>query len=298
MIEIAIIGPTASGKTALALDIASKKDAIILSLDSLSVYKEIDIASAKPTKEERGDIIHFGIDEVYPNETFDVIEFMECYKRAKNFAQNNNKNLIIVGGTGFYLKAIIDGITPNVNIDTNTKQWVKELLVNLEDAYNFIYEKDKDYMSKIEKNDRYRIEKALSIYKQSGQTPSEFFEDNPKIALNPKLKIFEIDWDRELLRERIKLRTKQMIGEGIIDEVVFLEDKYTRKPNCMSAIGIIETLGYLDGFYDKTTLEEKIATNTAGLAKRQRTYNNSQLKNNIISKNILENLNSDILKHF
>ncbi len=82
MKEIAIIGTTASGKTGLALDIALKTNAIILSLDSLSVYKEIDIASAKPTKEERGDIIHFGIDEVYANETFDVLEFIACYKKS------------------------------------------------------------------------------------------------------------------------------------------------------------------------------------------------------------------------
>ena len=87
MKELAIIGTTASGKTALSLEIANKTNSIILSLDSLCVYKEIDIASAKPTKNERGDIVHFGIDEVFPNENFDVIEFMNLYKKAKEFAK-------------------------------------------------------------------------------------------------------------------------------------------------------------------------------------------------------------------
>lgn len=109
MKEIAIIGSTASGKTGLSLEIAQQTNSIILSLDSLSVYKEINIASAKPTKVERGDIVHFGIDVLYPNEKFDVIKFFEEYKKAKEYAIKYNKNLIIVGGTGFYLKALIEG---------------------------------------------------------------------------------------------------------------------------------------------------------------------------------------------
>ncbi len=88
MKEIAIIGSTASGKTGLSLEIAKKTNSIILSLDSLSVYKQIDIASAKPTKEERGDILHFGIDEIFPNENFDVIKFFECYKKCKRICKN------------------------------------------------------------------------------------------------------------------------------------------------------------------------------------------------------------------
>ena len=93
MKEIAIIGSTASGKTALSLEIANKTNSIILSLDSLCVYKEIEIASAKPTLEERGNIIHFGIDEVFPNEEFDVIKFIELYKKSKEYAiKNKQKN--------------------------------------------------------------------------------------------------------------------------------------------------------------------------------------------------------------
>lgn len=234
MKELAIIGTTASGKTALSLEIANKTNSIILSLDSLCVYKEIDIASAKPTKIERGDIVHFGIDEVFPNEKFDVIEFLNLYKNAKEYAEKNMKNLIIVGGTGFYLKALVDGISDGLKENTN-------LDMSLNDAYNLLYSLDKDYMQKIEPNDKYRVEKAYSIYKQSGLTPSQYFLKNPKIALSPNLPIFEILWEKDELINRISLRTKQMIKSGLIDETIYLEKKYTRAPNCMSSIGIVET---------------------------------------------------------
>jgi tRNA dimethylallyltransferase len=289
MKELAIIGTTASGKTALSLEIANKTNSIILSLDSLCVYKEIDIASAKPTKIERGDIVHFGIDEVFPNEKFDVIEFLNLYKNAKEYAEKNMKNLIIVGGTGFYLKALVDGISDGLKENTN-------LDMSLNDTYNLLYSLDKEYMQKIEPNDKYRVEKAYSIYKQSGLTPSEYFLKNPKIALSPNLPIFEILWEKDELTNRISLRTKQMIKSGLIDETIYLEKKYTRAPNCMSSIGIIETLEYLDGKIDKKSLEDKIIQNTLKLAKRQNTFNKGQFTNRV--SNIIPSLNSEIIKYF
>ena len=289
MKELAIIGTTASGKTALSLEIANKTNSIILSLDSLCVYKEIDIASAKPTKIERGDIVHFGIDEVFPNEKFDVIEFLNLYKNAKEYAEKNMKNLIIVGGTGFYLKALVDGISDGLKENTN-------LDMSLNDAYNLLYSLDKDYMQKIEPNDKYRVEKAYSIYKQSGLTPSQYFLKNPKIALSPKLQIFEILWEKDELINRISLRTKQMIKSGLIDETIYLEKKYTRAPNCMSSIGIVETLEYLDGKISKQELEDKIIQNSLKLAKRQNTFNKGQFTNRV--SNIIPSLNSEIIKYF
>ena len=289
MKEIAIIGTTASGKTGLSLELAEKTNSIILSLDSLCVYKEIDIVSAKPTKTERGDIVHFGIDEVYPNENFDVVEFMNLYKKAKTFAQNNSKNLIIVGGTGFYLKALVDGLSGG--LQTKIK-----LDIPLNDAYDLLYSLDKEYMKKIERNDKYRIEKAYSIYKESGLVPTEFFSKNQKSPLSKNLKIFEIIWQKEDLVKRIALRTKQMVKEGLIDEIIYLEKKYTRSPNCMASIGIVETLEYLDGKLNKEELENKIILNTTKLAKRQNTFNKGQFDN--VSSNIINSLNSEIVKYF
>jgi tRNA dimethylallyltransferase len=289
MKEIAIIGSTASGKTALSLQIASITNSIILSLDSLCVYKDIEIASAKPTVQERGDIVHFGIDEVFPNIDFDVIKFIELYKKAKEYALKNDKNLIIVGGTGFYLKALIEGLSQGVESKI-------ELDIPQNEAYELLYNIDKEYMQRIEKNDRYRIEKAYAIYKQTGLSPSSYFEQNPKIPVAKNLKIFEILWEKDELKNRISQRTKIMIDSGLIDEVIFLERKYTREPNCMASIGIVETLEYLDGKLTKRELEEKISANTIKLAKRQNTFNKSQFPEK--TSNIIENLNSDILKYF
>ncbi|PUE67108.1 tRNA (adenosine(37)-N6)-dimethylallyltransferase MiaA [Arcobacter lacus] len=289
MKEIAIIGSTASGKTALSLEIASKTNSIILSLDSLCVYKEIDIVSAKPTLEERGEILHFGIDEVYPNVEFDVVCFMELYKKAKEYALKNDKNLIIVGGTGFYLKALIDGLS--LGIETKIK-----LDISVAEAYDLLYSLDEVYMKKIEKNDKYRVEKAYAIYKQTGLTPTLYFEKNPKIPLAKDLKIFEILWEKEELKKRVASRTNTMIKSGLIDEIIYLEKKYTRAPNCMSSIGIVETFEYLDGKLSKEELEEKISQNTMKLAKRQNTFNKGQFLNK--TSNIIDNLNSDILKYF
>ena len=289
MKEIAIIGTTASGKTGLSLDLASKTNSIILSLDSLCIYKEIDIVSAKPTLKERAGIVHFGIDEVFPNENFDVIEFMNLYKKAKEFAKKSSKNLIIVGGTGFYLKALVDGLSGG--LETKIK-----LDIPLDEAYNFLYNLDKDYMKKIEPNDKYRVEKAYNIFKESGLIPSEFFLKNEKIALAKDLKIFEIVWEKDELIKRISLRTKQMIEAGLIDEIIYLERKYTRAPNCMASIGIVETLEYLDGKLSKEELAQKIILNTTKLAKRQNTFNKGQFTN--LESNIISSLNSDIIKYF
>lgn len=289
MKEIAIIGSTASGKTALSLEIASKTNSIILSLDSLCVYKEIDIVSAKPTLEERGEILHFGIDEVYPNVEFDVVCFMELYKKAKEYALKNDKNLIIVGGTGFYLKALIDGLS--LGIETKIK-----LDISVAEAYDLLYSLDEVYMKKIEKNDKYRVEKAYAIYKQTGLTPTLYFEKNPKIPLAKDLKIFEILWEKEELKKRVASRTNTMIKSGLIDEIIYLERKYTRAPNCMSSIGIVETFEYLDGKLSKEELEEKISQNTMKLAKRQNTFNKGQFENR--ESNIISSLNKAIIKYF
>lgn len=297
MKEIAIIGSTASGKTSLAVETALQTNSIILSVDSLSVYRYIDIASAKPTIEEQAGIKHFGIDILNPNETFDVTQFLNEYNKAKQYAQEHGKNLIIVGGTGFYLKVLIDGISSLPTLDTHSKLWVKEKLENLSDAYHFMYELDPEYMKKIEKSDKYRIEKALSIYKQTNTIPTLYFQKNKPVPIAPNLELFEILWDPNDLRERIKLRTQLMIDEGLIDEVIMLEKKYTREPNSMQSIGIIETLRYLDGFINKKQLFEEISTHTAQLAKRQRTFNKNQFHQKQ-NKNLLNDLKKDIFKFF
>jgi len=280
--QLALIGPTASGKSALAIKLAQKTNSYILSLDSLSIYKEINIASAKPTIKERRNIQHFGVDVIFPNEQFDVTTFIELYKKAKKQAIHHNKNLIIVGGTSFYLNTLIKGISEVPKISSEAKEKSNELLKDLKSAHQFLYNIDNKYLKSITIHDRYRIEKMLNLYFQTGMTPTEYFQTHPpKPAITEPLPIYEITVDRTILRDRIHARTVKMIKSGLIDEVFYLEKNYTRKPNCMKAIGIKEVLAYLDGHYTKIEMKEKIVTHTAQLAKRQRTFNASQFQDKI-----------------
>ena len=278
--QLALIGPTASGKTALSIKLAQKMNAHILSLDSLSIYKEIDIVSAKPTLEERADIKHFGLDYLYPHEDFDVTTFIKLYHEVYTLCQKEHKNLVIVGGTSFYLKMLLEGISDVPNISDKTKVEASKHLTDLTSTYEWLYSVDPTYMINIASNDSYRIEKALHLYLETSLTPTVYFKRfPPKPTITDSLPIYQIVVERDVLRERIALRTKLMLNEGLIDEICVLEKKYSRQPNCMKAIGIKETLAYLDGLYDKKLLEEKIVINTARLAKRQTTFNNSQFDN-------------------
>jgi tRNA dimethylallyltransferase len=294
MQQLALIGPTASGKTALSIKIAQQMNATILSIDSLSIYKEIDIVSAKPTLAEREGIEHFGLDYIYPNESFNVTTFIKLYHEVYNKASQEGKNLVIVGGTSFYLKMLIEGISMLPNISESTKDETKKHLLDLKKTYQWLYTIDPVYMAKIATNDPYRIEKALHIYLETTLIPTEYFKQfPPQPTITTPLPIYQIETQREQLRERISLRTNMMAQDGLIDEICALEKKYSRTPNCMKAIGIKETLAYLDGIYNKKSLIEKITTNTARLAKRQKTFNNSQFEN--VIKGSVEELEKKLL---
>jgi tRNA dimethylallyltransferase len=292
--QLAIIGPTASGKSDLAINVAQQIDAYILSIDSLSIYKEIDIVSAKPSKEELNAIKHFGINELYPDEYFSVDIFIDLYKRVVEECKKNSKNLIIVGGTSFYLKSLIEGLSQLPDIDTQTQQKVAQKLQNLNAVYTQLFDLDPQYMGKISSNDSYRIEKALLIYEASNLTPSQWFAKNPPKAIIKDLDIYNIDVDRELLRERIQKRTHKMYTMGLVDEVAMLEQKYSRAPHAMNSIGIVEVLEYLDAKVTKEEMLENISTHTAQLAKRQQTFNRTQFQD--ITNAKLEDL-EDIILH-
>lgn len=276
MKTIAILGSTASGKTALSIELAQKYNAYILSLDSLSIYKEINIASAKPTLAERHGIHHFGMDVLSPSEHFDVTMFFTLYKEAYKAALNEGKNLIIVGGTGFYLKAMMEGLSTKPEIPLHVKEVIENHLLNLEASYALMQEHDPLYATKIASNDRYRIEKWLEIFLTTNEIPSIYLTHAKQEPIIKEVALFEIDIPKEVLAQKISLRTQMMIKAGLIDEVFYLEKHYTRAPQCMKAIGIKEVLDYFDGKFKIQGLEERIVFNTIHLAKRQRTFNTSQ----------------------
>ncbi|MDR1554620.1 MAG: tRNA (adenosine(37)-N6)-dimethylallyltransferase MiaA, partial [Campylobacteraceae bacterium] len=263
--QIAIIGTTASGKSDLALSVAEQTNSIILSLDSLCVYKEIDIASAKPTREQIGNIKHFGIDVISPNENFNVTIFFDLYKIAEKEAQSKNVPLIIVGGTSFYLKAMLSGLSDKPLVSEENQKKIVRILRDIKNAYEYLVQIDPVMQKKIEKSDRYRIQKWYEVYFETGKAPSDFLQQTKKEPMIKDLPIFEVDTDKDILQQRIVLRTKKMIKNGLVDEVARLEKKYTRQPNCMKAIGIKEVIDYFDGVYSLKQMEEKITMNTSRL---------------------------------
>jgi len=279
----ALIGPTASGKSDLAIKLALKLNYEILRLDSLSIYKEIDIASAKPTPHELSLVKHYGINEIYPNEHFNVSKFIEILKNIPH------KNIIIVGGTSFYLKALISGISEIPKITEEIKKEAKKL------NYEFLQKIDPLYASKISPNDTYRIQKGIEIYLATKTPPTQYFKQHPPKPIINNLPIYEIAINRDILRKRIIKRTQKMFDKGLIDEVAYLEKKYRdRRLPALKAIGIKEVLDYFNGMYDLDTLKEKIITNTARLAKRQQIFNKTQFPIKVSAP--LEDLEDIIIK--
>ncbi|WP_245945738.1 tRNA (adenosine(37)-N6)-dimethylallyltransferase MiaA [Helicobacter didelphidarum] len=281
---IAIIGATCSGKSALALQLAPLLQSYIFSLDSLSIYKEIDIASAKPSHEELSKVKHFAINVLQPHECVHAGIFINLLNEALEICKQDSKNLIIVGGTSFYLKSILTGLSPNPKDfhknnphnqqDSNNTH--KSLESPKQYTYELLYEIDKDYATKISPNDSYRIQKGIEIFIQTGLSPSEFFTNNPPTPFHKPIHIFNLNMPRELLRDNIDERTHAMIESGIIDEAKSLLQHYGKDIQPFKSIGLKECLLFLNGEINKNILESLIATHTKQLAKRQMTFNRTQ----------------------
>ena len=268
MSEFAIIGTTASGKSDLALEIARENGGVILSLDSLCVYRKIDIASAKPSADELREIRHFGVNLVEPSEKFSAGDFAREYLKARDFALKNGVNLIITGGSGFYLKALLSGLAPQIpDFDE---------FPNNDEIWALAQENDAEFVAKFSANDTFRLQKWFSIFKFCGFAPSKFLRENTAEPVIKNLKIFEILRDKDEIRERILARTNLMIERGLIDEARALFSEFGRDAKALKSIGLKECAQFLDGEISLEKLVELISTHTAQLAKRQRTFNRSQ----------------------
>jgi len=214
-------------------------------------------------------------------EHFSAAKVALLYKEALAYAQEHEKNLIIVGGSSFYLKSLMTGLSELPEFSQQTKEKARKMLENVQEVYELFLEVDPYSLGSIEKNDAYRLEKLLLIYLQTNEKPSHYFAQHPAIPVIENIEIFELLSDRQQLRERIALRTKLMLKNGLIDEIAYLEKKYGRKSASMKAIGVVETLQYLDNEIDLETLESLISTHTAQLAKRQTTFNKTQFEDTI-----------------
>lgn len=270
----AIIGTTASGKSALSLKLAQKFGLCIFSLDSLSIYKGVDIASAKPSICDLIKIKHYGIDLLNPNEKCSAGVFLKLLREIVG-CEIPPQKLLIVGGSSFYLKSIIEGlsVTPKSNDIVDT--YIAKIVKNKAEAYKLLLQIDSNFATTISPNDKFRIAKGLQIYFLTNQTPSTFFAQNPRQKLPFSIKIFELIKPREILREDIKMRTERMFEFGLVDEVRNLRQNF-RQSQVFKAIGVKEIIAFLDGAMSLDEAKDAIIKNTLALAKRQRTFNRTQ----------------------
>ena len=272
---IVICGPTASGKTALSIELAKKINGEIVSADSMQIYKDMDIGTAKPTKEEMGEIQHYLLDFVSPEERYSVAQYKQDAKKAIKEIINKGKTPIIVGGTGLYVDSLIYEIEYNdIKLDEEYRKKLEKIAEEqgLEELYKKAVEIDPEAMKKISLNDKKRIMRVLEIYHSTGKTKTEQEKESRKNPVEYDYRVFAINWDREILYERINKRVDIMVDQGLIEEVKEILNKYDTFPTAMQGLGYKEVVDYLNGAYTKEEMIEKIKLETRRYAKRQLTW--------------------------
>ena len=272
---IVICGPTASGKTKLSIELAKKINGEIVSCDSMQIYKDMTIGTAKPTVEEMQGIKHYLIDCVSPETRYSVADYKKDAEAAIKEILSKGKVPIIVGGTGLYLESLIYNIEYNeIEVDLEYREKLENRMTEegLENLYNEASKIDPEAASKISKNDKKRIFRILEIYHSTNKTKTELEIEtrNHKPEYNHIL--FGITMDREKLYERINLRVDIMIKEGLIEEVKKLVEKYNNMPTALQGLGYKEVVEYLDGKLTKEEMIDKIKMETRRYAKRQLTW--------------------------
>ena len=272
---IVICGPTASGKTALSIELAKRINGEVVSADSMQIYKDMDIGSAKVTKEEMQGIKHYLVDCVSPDERYSVANYKLDAKKAIEEILKKGKTPIVVGGTGLYIDALIYEIEyQDIKINESYRKELESIKQNqgLEVLYERALKIDPEAMKKISPNDSKRIMRVLEIYEATGKNKTEQEAESRLKEIPYNYKVFAITMDREKLYERINKRVDIMIENGLIEEVKELLKKYKEFPTAMQALGYKEVKEYLDGKLTKQEMIDKIKQESRRYAKRQLTW--------------------------
>ncbi len=273
---VVIVGPTASGKTALSIELAKRIGGEIISSDSMQIYKDMNIGTAKVTKEEMQGIKHYLIDFVPPNQRYTVSDFKKDATRAIKEILREAKIPVVVGGTGLYVNSLIYGIEyQDMQFDEEYRNKLMKI-AETEEGLNNLWEQaqkiDPESMKKISKKDKKRIVRVLEIYKATGKTKTEQEILSRKKEIEYDFKIFGISMDREQLYERINKRVDIMINQGLEKEVRNLLEKYSEFPTAMQGLGYKEVVEYFNGILTRGEMIDKIKQESRRYAKRQLTW--------------------------
>jgi tRNA dimethylallyltransferase len=271
----AIVGPTASGKSRLAMSLATKLHCPIVCVDSMQVYRGLNIGTAKPTWEDQKTVPHFGLDLANPTERFSSDRYTKLVEPVIEEAKNNQSHVILCGGTGFYFRALLEGFveTPDPDMELRNRLYSQIEQKGNETLYEELKNIDPQTAATIHANDTKRVIRALEIFYQTGQSLSTLKENQPKKDWLQHTKFIGLKWQPDDLRKRIKERTLWMFETGLIDETQWmLHEGCKPGDTAMQALGYKECAEYLNGAF---TLDEAISAtiqNTAQYAKRQRTW--------------------------
>ena len=272
---IAVVGPTASGKTSFAVDLAQKIDGEIISADSRLVYKGFDIGTAKPTLEERKGIPHYMIDIVEPEVDYSAGLYAAEAKKIINDIHSRGKIPIVAGGTGLYINILLMNYDlPKVEPDYD----LREKLRKEPDLHKILLELDAETAKTIDKNDRKKLIRAIEIVKSTGKPVPRKINNS----------VYEVEWiglnfPRDVLYDRINRRVDEMLENGLLDETKSLLEKHGRINNLLYTIGYQEMIQYLDGLLTLDVAVDKLKQNTRRYAKRQLTWfrKNPEIKWNV-----------------
>lgn len=266
---IAIVGATASGKTAYAVELAKQINGEIISADSRLVYKGMNIGTAKPALDEMQGIPHYMVDIVEPDINYSAGLYAKEAKKHVKDILSRGKTPVIAGGTGLYFRILLENYKlPDVEPDYKLREELSKL--SFDELSHILSDLDKNALNTLERNDKKKIIRYIEIVKLTGLPLSKACGKNDD-------KEFDIEWiglnfPREELYERINKRVDLMIEQGLVEETKYLLKKYGRIPNIVDTIGYKEIISYLDGEFTLDEAKDKLKQNTRNYAKRQLTW--------------------------
>ena len=270
-----LTGPTASGKTSVGIALAEELEAEIISLDSMAVYRELDVGTAKPTDEERMIVPHHLIDVVEPSDEYSLAEYVTAAYQAIRDIRRREKKVLFVGGSPLYLKAMLRGVFAGPPADPNLrKELYEKSKKNPPDfLHNELKKIDPISAERLHPNDTKRLIRAIEVFRNSGIPISEWQKQFDQPAPPDRCKVVVLDWPREELYERINKRVDMMIDNGFLVEVQQLTKRFLPiSQTAAQALGYKELFDYLDKKMSLHTTVETIKQNTRQFAKRQMTW--------------------------
>ncbi len=272
---VAIVGPTASGKSALALRLARERAGEIVSCDSLQVYRGLDVGSAKASRAERSEVPHHLLDVVEPDQPFSAAEYARLARAALRDIASRGRLSIVAGGTGLYLRALLRGLFEGPPRDEALRERISAIGERFGDArlHRLLARVDPEAAARMRPRDRVRVVRALEVFFATGRPLSLQQREGARPLTGFRPLVVGLDPDREALRAAVAARTRRMLREGLLDEVRGLLDRgLSPQLRPLQAIGYRQAVAVVQGRLGAAEAEASIVTDTMRFAKRQMTW--------------------------